>query len=775
MRFRFLTKISFCALALMCASTLHAQFAPKQQPIIDAVKIQFTNFKTVSDEAIEAHIRLRPGQPYDTTLADQSIHSLYKTKLFEFITIRLDDAPSGNKIAVFEITSKYRISELTFEGASKYKSKRLQKEIKSAVGQSLDGSQLKMDANTLIDYYQKKGYSKIKVTFDVKRDPETGEATVVFHISEGPKITISKIIFEGNEDLKQEKLRDVMKTKRWNILSFFTGAGIFKDEQFYDDLDSIREYCKNQGYLDVQLNDADVTFEYPSESRMVIVIKLNLGRRYYIGNIKISNNKLFPEDKLMKALTIKTGDVFSPEVIDENAETLRGIYGQVGYLDTYAIPERIPNLKDGTIDLNFVVHESDKFFVESVVVEGNTKTKSTVIIREIALAPGDVFDLIRMKNSQLRLQNTRYFDEVNLMPEATNIPGRRKLRIAVKEAKTASINFGVGLSNIEKFTAFAEYSQTNFDIFNYRNWFQGAGQKFRVRFSIGSRSNDFLLYFEEPWLFERELTFGFELFRNESRYTSSLYNEVRMGFEVFFRKRLFELVEGRVFYHLESVRIFNLAQNVSPLIRSEKGYRSISKVGFTALRDTRDNLIYPTEGSRLEAGTELAGGPVGGQTKYVNLFVRGAQFFPTFETGEQVLSILGRTGTIMGYGGQSVPFFERYYMGGPDDLRGFGYRKVGPRDSTGESIGGKTMAYGSIEYTVRVMEPVRIAAFYDIGFLNKGELNWNPNGYRDDWGFGLRIFMLGAPLRVDLAFPITRNKKRTSGKPEFNFSFGARF
>lgn len=747
----------------------------KNQPLLTELKLEFTNFRNMSDEALKAHINIQENQPYNATEIDQSVQSLYKTKQFEFISITVEDNANGNKTAVFHLTSKAKVNEVTFKGNKKVKSKKLAEEIATKPGSSVDSSQLKQDINKLTDFYQKKGYPKAKISYELDQDRETGITNVAFKIDEGKRVTIEKIRFTGNGPINARDLKKAMHTKTWNLLAFFTGDGNFRDDEFFDDLERLRDHCKNQGYLDVKITDKDVDLNYKNGSKLTITIHIELGKRYYVGAVKISNNKLFTSERLMKRLTLKSGEPFSPEKIEHNSDILRHLYGQVGYLETYAVAERIPNLEKGDIDVNFVVHESEKFYVESIKIEGNTKTKENVIVREIALAPGDVFDLVRMENSQAVLQNTRFFDEVNMMPEATNIPGRRNLRITVKEAKTASINFGVGYSSVEQFIAFAEFSQSNFDLFNYRNWFQGGGQKFRTRFSIGNRSNELIISFEEPYICERELAFGFELFNNESRYNSVKYDLLRTGAEVYLRKRLFELVEGRVFYHIEQVRISRIASDASPLIKSQRGYRSISKGGISLTRDTRNSFIYPTEGNRVEIGTELAGGAFGGQTKYYDFYLKGFQCFQLFETGEQVLSFRGRTSAIMGYGNQKVPFFEKLYMGGPDDMRGFGYHKIGPRDSAGEPVGGKTMAFASAEYTIKLFDPVRFAVFYDIGFLNKGELNWNATQYRDDWGVGLRVFLMGAPINIDLAFPINSGTDAKKGRPEFNFKFGANF
>ena len=456
---------------------------------------------------------------------------------------------------------------------------------------------------------------------------------------------------------------------------------------------------------------------------------------------------------------------------------MQDFYGRDGYLDTRVHLIRKPNIGTGNIDIEYQVVESEKFNVESIKIEGNTKTKSIVILRELTLGPGDVFNTQRMKISKLRLDNTRFFEEVNMTDEQTNIPGRRDLKVAVKEGRTGNLSFGAGYSSLERATIFAEVSQSNFDLFNRRSFFQGDGQKFRLRLQLGSQSSEVVLSFEEPYLFERTLALGFDLFRTSSDYASSFYDEIRTGGEVYLRKNLFELVEGRLSYTLEKVDIKNIDPQAGPVFQTLAGISTVSKVGVQFLRETRDKIISTTRGNRVEVNTALAGGPFGGTENYYSAEFRGAQYFPVFEAQTQVLALLARGGVIDQYGhSKDVPYYDKFFLGGPYDLRGFEYRDVGPKDpvSGTEPIGGKTYGFFSAEYSVDIVSPIRFAVFYDAGFINKNAYDFNPGNYNDNWGFGLRLFVAGAPLSLDIGFPLKGDGVNKKGN-QFNFSFGTRF
>ena len=282
---------------------------------------------------------------------------------------------------------------------------------------------------------------------------------------------------------------------------------------------------------------------------------------------------------------LKTGDYYSPTLLAEERSRLRKKYGKKGYLDARVISIRKPNLETGQIDLRFEITENNKFTVNSIQVRGNDKTKTTAIVRELALAPGETFDLVRMETSEARLRNTRFFEKVTLddEPIASQDPelqsSRRNLVVNVEEGRTGHVSFGVGFSTLEKAMMFAEFRQGNFDIMRWRSphRLQGDGQKFRLRLKLGARSNEARLALEEPWFMNRRVAAGFELFREKSDYYSSYYDEMRAGFEVYFRKRLFELVEGRLFYSLEDVVISDIASTAPAFIRNDARYDSNKK------------------------------------------------------------------------------------------------------------------------------------------------------------------------------------------------------
>lgn len=781
---------------------------PDEERVIGSVNVNIEGKQTVSKEAVYAHIRLRKGMKFDQRALDQSIRSIYSTGFYDFVDAKRKIDAKGNLELDFTIIPKFKVSQIAFNGNKVYSGARLQKEIETYAGAPLSEVGVKRDVDKLKAFYQKKGYSLAKITYSIERNEETGVGAVIFQIDEGGDIEIQNIIFKGDprvekqfgfwgklgrflfgkdtEDFDSVDLLSEMKTDTWiPIVSHITDNGRFKEDEFQTDIEKLRKFYRDHGYLDVEIDDSKIKFEFPDadeQGDMDIVIDIVPNHQYKVGKVSFKGNTIegFDDAKLMQFVDyfdLTEGNVFSPSQVEKLIEKIREYYGEYGYVDTIVRVLRRPNVKTGDIDMVIDVIESKMFYLESINIQGNSKTKSEVIIRELALEPGEVFDLHRMKISENRLKETRFFDEVTLSPEETNIPQRKNLKVTVKEGRTGNLTFGAGFSTVESLVATVEVTQSNFDYAHYKSYFQGAGQKFRIRGTIGLKSNQVIISFEEPWVFNRELAYGIDLYRTDSDYYSDYYSEMRLGATNYLRKRIYEKIEARLAYKLELVDIYNVDNRIRGNVIPEQdiGNRTLSQVSLSFLRDSRDSYMTPTRGTRFELIQDLAGGPFLGQTNLYRIEARAGWWIPTFETGKQVFSIVGRTGSVQGYGGKDVPYFERFFLGGGYNMRGFKYRKVGRLDSaTEEPLGGNTFAFASAEYSVEVFNPVRFAVFYDIGFVNSDSWDWNPSDYCSDFGVGLRILMMGAPMRIDLGFPLRAGDNNDDGM-QFNFSFGTVF
>ncbi|MEC8209261.1 MAG: outer membrane protein assembly factor BamA [Verrucomicrobiota bacterium] len=502
---RILQALSFSTVTLLTIG-LPTQFifANKAQsyPLINRIITEFDGFRSTSDQYIMGNVQLRPGMNYNPALLDQSIRALYNTGYFEFVEARVDKAQDQTIDVVFKLVSKYTIERIRFFGNDKYTDSRLASKAEVETGSSLDEYLVSLGADNIAAYYVEKGFPDVEVDYRIQRDEQTGYAVVSYDIDEGSKVRVDEILFEGNLAFTDKKLLKQLETSKYGWLSWLTGSGRFDEKKFKEDLTILRKFYSDSGYLDCEINEEKVSIDFVESDKIVITIPIDEGQLYYLGEFSVENATVYTTDELLNELRLEKGAPFSPQGVDDAAIAIRDYYTSSGYLNTRVRAERVPNMETRQIDVVFRVSESEKFYVESINVEGNTKTKSRVIIRELALTPGDIFDLRRMDVSERRLKNIGFFDDVRLNPEPTNIPGRKDLGITVREGRTGSLTFGAGIGSVESFVMYFEMLQSNFDLFNWRSGFQGDGQKFRFRASFGTTSNQILVSFEEPWLFE---------------------------------------------------------------------------------------------------------------------------------------------------------------------------------------------------------------------------------------------------------------------------------
>jgi outer membrane protein insertion porin family len=441
------------------------------------------------------------------------------------------------------------------------------------------------------------------------------------------------------------------------------------------------------------------------------------------------------------------------------------------------LARRKPNVQTGTMDLFYEIEEGNRSYIEKIEIKGNTKTKDRVIRRELAVSPGEVFDMVRVKRSRQRLEGLQFFERVDTRAEPTDVPDRKNLVVAVSERNTGNVALGAGFSSVDSILGFVELTQGNFDLFN-PPYFMGGGQKMRLRAQMGAERQDYELTFIEPWFMGKKLALSVDLYHRELSYVSEndYYDERRTGMRFGLTRALgSDFLIGGVSYTLENIGIFDVPIEAPRSIKEEEGDRLVSKVGLSLAFDTSNSVLLPDRGQRTEVRTELAGGPFGAETDFYKLELTSHWFFRGLYEGH-VLELAGGVGTVERYGdSDTVPLFDRWFLGGINSLRGFRYRDVGPKERE-EPIGGKTYWLGSAEYSVPIIERLRFAVFYDIGMVYEDAFSFQEDGqtgvYNDNWGVGVRLNIphLG-PLRLDYGIPIkSDDDNESSGR--FQFSVG---
>ena len=799
--------------SLLFCLTLFAQTGAR----IAQIEIKHVGPPATSDAMVRSNIRVKEGDPYQRTRIDEDVKNLYATGFFYNIRIAQENVADGVKLT-YVLQGKPTLNDIKFSGNKKYSNKKLTKKITSKVGEPLDDKKLFDDARAIEKYYEKAGYQKTTAKPVVSIDENVGRGSVTFEIAETHKIRIKDIKFEGVTGYKDKKLRKVMKTKRAWMFSWLTGGNVYKEEQFQDDKDRLIEFFQNEGYIDAEIKD--VKFDTISKKKMNVRFIISQGQRYKVGDITFKGNKLFTTNDIFKGFTSEgrsrrmemlVGKYFTPKGLNKDVDMIHDFYGSKGYIDARITADKIPNTATGTIDVVYDLDEGEKFYIEKIEIKGNEKTKDKVLRRELSVTPGEVFDMVKVKLSKERLEGLNYFEKIDTKAEGADVQNRKNLVVSVEEKNTGNLTFGAGFSSVDAVVGFVEVSQANFDLFHPPT-FTGAGQKFRLRAQVGSKRQDYILSFVEPWFLNRKLAFGVDLYHRDLDYVSreDFYSERHTGASLSLTKALgSENLIGRVSYTVEqatldqnpdSLKTRNVystsgsspnwgpqVHNTSvpiPLptdISQQFGSRLISKIGSSIAYDTRNSVLLPSRGQRTEFVNELSG--LGGDVSLYKLELRSSWYFPGFWDGH-IWEVIGRAGVVDTYGNgdrgvPKVPLFDRWYLGGLYSLRGYSYRDIGPKTTDpnypGEPLGGDTYFFGSAEYSIPIIERLRFAMFYDIGNVYENAYSFNTvkgqATYSDDWGVGIRLNLPIGPLRLDYGIPITHDAD-TSGSGHFQFGVG---
>ncbi len=798
-----------------------AQTAPAtKDPLVRSIKVK-KDGTTVSEQFVLGFVALREGQPYSKDAVANTVRSLYATGRFNQALVEpILDPVTGQVDIVVTVVARPILKAIEYIGGDGLVGKTGWfggAEIEDMkIGEPLDLAQLRRSEIKLQNELRKKR-PFARVTSQPRAAVDGSGQIVAVVVDEGIELKVDNFRFEGATSFERYDLWSAADLKtseyRWYKWSWLVGGGRLDPEQYRADCKKLREYYRAKGYLDVEVEDADpekvceVKDVKDAAGWVDVVFKIKEGRKYTIGAIAFDGNRLGSTDPLYATAALQkvvaepslrrgahpadfdqiaTGEAFAVPAIEAASDKLREYYGQMGYINSSVQIFRKPNLATGVIDVKFQIEEGQRHTVRAVEIQGNTKTRSTVIARELALGPGEVFDLARTRVSEARLKNTQFFEEVRVTAVPTSIPGQSDLRVTVKEAPTGQVSFGAGYSTVEGLVGFVEYAESNFDFSNAEGWYRGGGQKFRVRLSVGSLTNSFEHSFEEPALWERDLAVGYSIERRYAGYASANYSVLSEGISLYARRRIFSNIEGRIGYNLRRMSVDNVTADAPADVVTEgnAGARVISSISASLTYDTRDEYNFPTKGSRISLTEELAGNGLGGDIKYLKSELRTGRWFLVSPTAEQTIGVIGRVGLLTGSGGY-LPFYERFYLGGAYDMRGFGYNEVGAYDTYDTShgnqpLGGMTYGFFSAEYTIKAADNLRFAAFYDYGIVNRSETNFSVSEANSDYGLGMRILLGGAVMRLDFGFPLQTTKAPggadiNAGGMKFNFSFGTVF
>ncbi len=781
---------------------------PQGGPIVRQIDVQYAGRPTINRERVLANMRTTVGQPFLQANVEEDIRNLIATG--EITNARIFSEPQADGVKVIVIVAtRATVKDIVFVGNQRIKSSKLLHQVTLKKGKGLNEETVETDRQKLLDYYHDKGFSDVDIKSSIANDEATNSGTITYTVNEGGKSALDHVYFEGNKAIKTGELRHAMKdTRGKDIIAFIDKSGRLDPTKLKEDLDNVRDLYQQKGYIDIDIPETRIQRLTNGDVNLVVVVRE--GPQYHVGTLTFEGTQIFTDTEIKRFLKMKEGALYTPKGLKDDRKTIEDYYGSRGYVDTRVTPEGQPN-DANKVNLHYKIEEGGQSFVERVNIAGNTQTKDKVIRREIPLAPGDSYNTVLVEAAKKRLENLGYFEKVDTNATETAIADRRDLDVLVQEKRTGSLSFGAGFSSIDSLVGQIELTQANFDITNWRNGFTGGGERFRTLLEYGVTRKDFVMSLTEPYFLDTHTSVGGEIFFHDTNYLSNDYNQQNLGFDINVRRGLTRYTAISLEYRLESINISDVNTG-STILDQETGTLTRSGLRADYSFDTRDSVFLTHRGTRIDFSPQIAGSYLGGNTKDFGFDLTASQYFHLPLDG--ILLFNGEIGTVKSYDGSDrVPVFDRLYLGGASNLRGFGFRKVGPLDYKGNPVGGRTLVRYTAEYTYPVINRVRGAFFTDGGYVNQGDFDFVPEDYHErsdfrfdpnkidndpktphpnrtnndlkntvfgggfsaDVGLGVRLDLPIGPVRLDYAYPLDSNTFNTRNSGKFNFNVGYQF
>ena len=763
-------------------------------------EISVTGNRRIPSDTVKARIFTKPGDVYDAAALERDFNSLWNTGYFEDIKFLREQTPKGWRIIV-QVKEKPTIREINYLGLSSVSNSDVldrfkQEKVGLTVESQYDPTRLKKAENSIKQLLSEHGRQFATIRTEVRQIPPAAVG-ITFVVKEGPKVKVGKITFQGNKNIKSRVLRSAMK----NLKPVGVPHSIFLENLFaktYDatkleeDTERVRAEYQNRGYFKANVADPKTNihdtghkgFHIPliqsgPGKAVDITMPIEEGDKYRLGKITFKNNKAISNNAALRSMfPLKDGDIFSREKIAKGLENLRKAYGEYGYINYTGVPQTTFDDEKKLANLEIDVDEGKQFYVRRIEFQGNTTTRDKVIRRELALEEGGIYNSRLWELSLLRLNQLSYFDQ--LKPDDPNVTekhldeknGYVDLTLHVKERGKNQIGLNGGVSGLEGAFIGLNYSTNNF---------LGRGETLQVQLSLGNLARSAMFGYTQPYMFDRPLQFGFTVFYNKINYNQARQLSIFSGQNLNFSNAVLQNLQNysqsswgfttsvsyplrRSFKRLGMTYSFDRS-NLLPLSTASKtlfdfiAFRGISgpnavngiitsKIFPNFSFNTLDSGISPHRGHQLTLGAEFAG--LGGTVRSIRPIVQYKRFIP-MQNRRNAIGFAVNGSYISGFGGLVAPPFQRFYMGGENDIRGFDIRSISPvaflpssnaitlTNKDGSPVpkdpsnpragnwtipipvdqivfpGGDLSAWGNLEYRITIAGPVALAPFVDMG------------------------------------------------------------
>jgi len=734
---------------------------------------------------------------------DKAVKVIMATGRFNSVEILppvVDPNNPGLFIMTIRVEEYVVIESVEFKGLTSIPLNQIKPSLRINAGDSYNPFHMMQDRNYIREQYLSKGYHFSSVE-DSTRAGTAGGLILAWTILEGPLVSVDRIVFSGNPTVDESELRRFMITKENGRLLFIpTGREPFVERNVAEDIKRIRLYYQLEGWLDIGSREniflEDLVF---SEDKTSVTIRIHIdeGQRYKVRSVSFKfdaavQKPLFTPEEMTLWLLSKPGEPYTENNAGRDAAKIRERYGEKAYILAEITPTPVIDLTRPEIDLVFAIRENQKIYVGRISWEGNIKTREDVLRRELTrtgFVPGDEYNKRNLDRGLRRIQDRGWSEMpagLQVRTQDTDDPQTRDVVIDFKEGQTGSVRFAAGFSSSFGILGILEYQQRNFDLGDLPasvddmisgTGFAGGGQFLRIRLAPAARRQSYSIDFKEPYVFGHDFGLGVRAYALNTLRES--YTDRRLGASVSLDKR-FEPLAFQLTFNAYRVNIDGVTGGAPLAVQEIEGTNRVMSLAPAIIYDTRDSIIFPTEGVRAEARFEYAGQVLPGDFNFNKVSAEAEGHVTIYETEGHLKHVLSAATTFgWAHGARrspAVPLIERFYAGGRDGPRGFEFRGVGPHQS-GDPIGGEAFSMTTLEYSYPLfVEFLRGAFFYDIGNLTPKIEQLAHDKWRNTVGFGIRFLIpqLGnIPVKLDFGFPLS--KREEDERQTVTFDIGALF
>ncbi|MEW6443375.1 MAG: outer membrane protein assembly factor BamA [bacterium] len=734
---------------LLLQGALIAAPLPEEAPVVREIGV--AGNQRIEPDVVLLRINTKVGQPLSPKVVRQDIHALMDTGYFRTIHVETEEVAGGVKV-IYRVEERPIIREVVYEGNKKLDLKDFEKVVTLKPNHFLDVAALKENVEKIRKLYANEGYFRASIEYDI-RPQDNNQVTVAFKIQENKEIKIRRIVFLGDQVFPDKKLRKTIESKKKSLLSFITGAGTYKEDVVRDDVTRLTLFYLDNGYLQFS---AKPPMTLITEEGMYIFFILDEGKQYRIRNVRWENATAEEEALFREAQKLLPGEIFSREQLQQDIVVMTDYYADQGYAFADIVPLYTPDESTLSVDITYQVKKGEKVTIGNVRVNGNTKTRDKVIRREMALAEGDLYSGTKLRKSKEEINRLGFFESINLTTQPGAEPNQLDVVVDVKEGQTGTLSGGAGFSSTDQFIFMANITQSN--LF-------GRGQVLSLNAEVGGTRQNVALSFTEPWLFDIPLSLGFDVFNTKYDYDDFTRKGIGGAFRIGYE--FLEHLRGSAMYKYEDVDISDVSSDAPVTLKAEEGQSTTSSVTFSVVRDTLDNPLYPLRGSLNIGSVEFAGTALGGDNDFVKLRLDTGWYIPFYL--DTTFHLRGRVGVGYGIGGDRLPVFERFFVGGISTVRGFDVRSLGP-EVQGTVIGGDKELILNFEYIFPLVPQVKLRglAFFDAGNAFSEDESIRFPGLRLSAGAGIRWFSPLGPLTFVLGFPLDKREGEDSSAVQFS-------